>query len=205
MTKKTPSKNKPVVGISAAAVIIIGAVLGLEGGYVNNPRDPGGATNHGVTEAVARNHGYAGHMRDLPKEKAVEIYYKDYIDKPGYTWVVDRNPALGQKLVDIGVNAGTGRASRWFQTGLNAYNRDGKDYPDLMVDGLLGPATFNAYSALARVRGETKACELMLKALEAQQGYHYLSLTKMEAFTVGWMDHRIGNVPISECGVRNAN
>lgn len=205
MTKKTPSKSKPIAGISTAAVIIIGAVLGLEGGYVNNPKDPGGATNHGVTEAVARDHGYTGHMRDLPQEKAVEIYYRDYIDKPGYSWVIERSPALGQKLVDIGVNAGTGRASRWFQTGLNAYNRDGKDYPDLKVDGLLGPATFNAYAALARLRGETKACELMLKALEAQQGYHYLSLTKMETFTVGWMDHRIGNVPTSQCEVRNAD
>lgn len=205
MTQKSPSKSKPVVGISAAAVIIIGAVLGLEGGYVNNPKDPGGATNHGVTEAVARDHGYSGPMKDLPKEKAVEIYYKDYIDKPGYNWVVDRSPALGQKLVDIGVNAGTGRASRWFQVGLNAYNRDAKDYPDLQVDGQLGPATFQAYASLAKLRGETKACELMIKALEAQQGAHYLSLTKLETFTVGWMDHRIGNVPTSQCEVRNAS
>lgn len=205
MTQKNPSKSKPIAGISTAAVVIIAAVLGLEGGYVNNPRDPGGATNHGVTETVARNHGYTGHMKDLPKEKAVEIYYRDYIDKPGYSWVIDRSPALGQKLVDIGVNAGTGRASRWFQVGLNAYNRDAKDYPDLKVDGQLGPATFNAYASLARIRGEVKACELMLKALEAQQGYHYLSLTKMETFTVGWMDHRIGNVPTSQCGVRNAD
>lgn len=202
------TNNKKNVGttatVSAVVASIIAAVFAVEGGYVNNPKDPGGATNHGVTEKVARDHGYTGHMKDLPKETAVEIYYQDYIDKPGYSWVIDRSPALGQKLVDIGVNAGTGRASRWFQIGLNAYNRDAKDYPDLKVDGQLGPATFRAYDSLAKLRGETKACELMIKALEAQQGGHYLSLTNMETFTVGWMDHRIGNVPTSQCGVRNA-
>lgn len=203
------TNNKKNVGttvtVSAVVASIIAAVFAVEGGYVNNPKDPGGATNHGVTEKVARDHGYTGHMKDLPKETAVEIYYQDYIDKPGYSWVIDRSPALGEKLVDIGVNAGTGRASRWFQVGLNAYNRDAKDYPDLKVDGQLGPATFQAYASLAKLRGETKACELMIKALEAQQGAHYLSLTKLETFTVGWMDHRIGNVPTSQCEVRNAN
>lgn len=36
-----------------------------EGGYVNNPNDPGGETMWGVTKAVARQYGYTGSMRQL--------------------------------------------------------------------------------------------------------------------------------------------
>ena len=41
----------------AAVLAIVAGVFAVEGGYVNNPADPGGETNHGVTVAVAREHG----------------------------------------------------------------------------------------------------------------------------------------------------
>ena len=44
-----------------------------EGGYVNNPADRGGATKYGITEAVARQNGYKGHMKDLPESLARDI------------------------------------------------------------------------------------------------------------------------------------
>ena len=40
--------------IATAIALILSAVFAVEGGYVDNPKDPGGATNHGVTERVAR-------------------------------------------------------------------------------------------------------------------------------------------------------
>ena len=198
------NKNKntslgKAAGVTGVAAAIIAAVFALEGGYTNNPKDPGGATNHGITEQVARNNGYQGHMRDLSKDAAQSIYYESYIVKPGYAPLIGIQPAVAEKLVDIAVNTGPARSSRWFQTGLNALNRDGKDYPDLKVDGQVGPATIRAYQSLETSRGKVKACELMIKALEGQQAYHYLSLTNLETFTVGWLDHRIGNVPLSKC------
>jgi lysozyme family protein len=46
---------------------LIDEVIGREGGYSNHPADRGGATRWGVTEAVARAHGYRGDMRSFPR------------------------------------------------------------------------------------------------------------------------------------------
>ena len=53
--------------VGAVVLAIIGTVFALEGGYSDNPADPGGKTNHGVTEQVARANGYQGDMKALPK------------------------------------------------------------------------------------------------------------------------------------------
>ena len=184
--------------MGAVVVFIVGALFAVEGGYVNDPKDPGGATNHGVTEQVARAHGYQGRMQDLPKQTAVDIYTHDYISKPGFDRVIALSPALGQKLVDAGVNAGPGRAGRWFQEALNQLSRGGQDYPLLSVDGQIGMQTLLAYQSLERKRGRVKACELVLKLVDAQQAMHYMRLG-MPTFVVGWVDHRIGNVPLERC------
>lgn len=198
-TKTTSNQKKFGYGIGGSVAVIIAAVFALEGGFVNNPKDPGGATNHGVTEKVARNHGYDGPMRDLPKEFAESIYYEDYILKPNFHLVIQISPAVGEKLVDAGVNTGPARPSRWFQTALNSLNKGGQDYPPINVDGKVGPSTVAAFKNLQRVRGEVRACELILKLLDAQQGSYYMSLTHLNTFTVGWVDHRIGNVPLQKC------
>lgn len=182
----------------AAAAAIVGALFAVEGGFVNDPKDPGGATNHGITEKVARDHGYQGPMQQLSKEVAVDIYSQDYINEPGFNRVIAISPAVGHKLVDAGVNAGVGRASRWFQEALNQLNRGGQDYPMLTVDGQLGPRTLAAYQALERKRGRAKACEMVLKLVDVQQGAHYMRLG-MPTFVVGWVDHRLGNVPLARC------
>lgn len=187
------------LGIAGIAATIIGLVVATEGGYVNNPKDPGGATNHGITEQVARQHGYQGHMKDLTQDAAKSIYYDDYIVKPGYAPFIEIQPAVAYKLTDIGVNTGPGRGSRWFQQSLNALNRGGKDYPQLTVDGKVGPGTTRAYQSLEKVRGKIKACELTIKLLDSYQAQHYVSLTNLKTFTVGWVDHRIGNVPLEKC------
>ena len=170
-----PSPNGKVWGAVGAVVLaIIGAVFSLEKGYVNDPNDPGGATNHGITEQVARDNGYTGAMQDLPRDFAAQVYTQDYVQKPGFDRVIALSPAVGQKLVDAGVNAGPGRAARWFQTSLNHLSRGGVDYPPVIPDGQIGPRTLAAYQALERKRGRAKACELVLKLMDAQQTAHYM-------------------------------
>lgn len=190
--------------LGAAVIAIIGAITAIEGGYVNNPNDPGGATNHGITEKVARAHGYTGSMRDLPEEIAEDIYVDDYIVKPGYDGVIAIDPVVGEELADSGANAGPARASRWFQVALNSLNRRGADYRDVAVDGVVGSGTVAAFKALRARRGAAQSCRLMLKLLDAQQAEHYLNLasgnSRFETFMVGWVDQRIGNVRLERCG-----
>ena len=194
----TAQKGKVWASLGAAILAIATGVFVVEGGYSNNPADPGGETNYGVTVAVARSHGYSGPMREMPKETAQQIYIGSYVEGPGFHRVIALSPAVGEELVDAGVNAGPDRAARWFQQSLNHLSRGGVDYPLVAVDGQVGTQTLAAYHALERKRGRIKACELVLKLMEAQQGAHYMSLNK-PTFIVGWADKRLGNVPLARC------
>lgn len=188
--------------LGALILAVVGGVFALEGGHVNDPNDAGGATNHGITEQVARDHGYTGAMQSLPKGMAQHIYIESYIKRPRYDQVLMLSPAVGTELVDTGVNTGTGRASRWFQQSLNDLSRAGRDYPMIAVDGVIGTGTINAYRSLEKTRGRIKACELTLKLMDSYQAAHYANLAKNKAhasFMVGWLDHRIGNVNPARC------
>ncbi len=163
--------------------------IGLEGGYVNDPRDTGGETNWGITARVARANGYAGSMRTLPRETAVGIYRREYADKPGFSAVAEVSPAIGGELFDTGVNMGPHWPSLWLQQSLNAFNNGGRLYADIGEDGDIGPGTLRALKALIEHRGE-EGERVILAALNAFQGVRYIELTRRrganEAFAFGW-------------------
>jgi lysozyme family protein len=175
---------------------MIAGIIDREGGFVDHPSDPGGATNFGITQAVARANGYKGDMRDLPKATACTIYRREYVEKPGFLTIAEIDPVVGEEVIDSGVNAGQRRAALWFQQALNVLNRRGKDYADIAEDGVIGKGSIGAFQALRRKRGDVKARQLMLKALNGLQFMHYFNLaaggTKFEDFMVGWVDSRIG-------------
>lgn len=203
-TQPTPNKGTAKKGgLAAAIALILAAVFSVEGGYVNDPRDPGGATNHGITEKVARANGYKGSMRDLTKVQAGDIYTKQYIEQPGFVPVIEVSPAVGHELVDSGVNAGPGRAARWFQETLNHLNNGGRDYADIAEDGKVGSGTVAAFRALKAKRGGELSCVLVLRLLDAKQAGHYMRLAandnKFEAFMVGWTRTRVENVERTDC------
>lgn len=184
---------------SALIGSVLASIIYVEGGYTNDPDDAGGETKYGVTAQVAREYGYTGAMEDLTKEEATKIYTELYVNEPGFDKVFEVSPAVGHKLIDAGVNVGTMRVSDWFQETLNKYSRDGKDYPKVAVDGKVGNLTVTAFQSLIKKRGEVKACELVLKALDGYQTTYYLNLSRYAKYTVGWIDNRIGNVPLSQC------
>ena len=173
-------------------------IIGVEGKYANNPNDSGGETMYGITVAVARRHGYHGAMKDMPLAVAHSIYRADYWDWMRLESIALLSPRIAGELFDSGVNCGTGRAGKWLQTALNAFNLRGTHYPDIAVDGGIGPGTIAAYDAYFRVRGRIhgrlNAEAVLLRALDGQQTAYYINLSqdrvKDEDFVFGWILNR---------------
>ena len=112
-----------------------GKLLGHEGDFSDHPDDKGGATRFGVTEAVAREVGYKGDMRELPLELAKRIYRAKYWDEVQ----ADYLPAgIRYVMFDAAVNSGPGQAVRWLQRAVGVAD-----------DGILGPRTMAAAGALS--------------------------------------------------------
>lgn len=176
-------------------ISLIDEVIAREGGYSNHPADRGGPTRWGITEAVARSHGYRGDMKAFPRAEAVAIYRRLYWLRPAFDRVAAHAPRLAAELFDTGVNMGPAVAAGFLQRALNALNRGASDFPDIPVDRQIGDRTIAALAAFLATRG--KAGEgVLLKAVEALQGERYLSLAERrpanEAFLYGWLANRLG-------------
>ena len=175
---------------------LIDELIEREGGYVHHPADKGGPTRFGITEAVARAHGYSGTMAELPRDKAAAIYRRLYWLRPRFDEVARRAPRVASELFDTGANMGPAVASTFLQRALTALNRNGNDYPDLTPDGRIGARTLAALDAFLEARGKHGGEAVLLRALEALQGERYLRLAERrpanEAFLYGWLANRIG-------------
>ena len=174
---------------------MIDELIEREGGYVNHPDDRGGPTRFGITEAVARAHGYAGAMAAMPRDEATAIYRRLYWLRPKFNEVASRSTGVAAELFDTGANMGPAVAATFLQRALTALNRNGQDYPDLVPDGRIGPRTLAALDAFLKARGQSGET-VLLRALEALQGERYLRLAERrpanEAFLYGWLANRIG-------------
>lgn len=139
-------------------------LLKHEGGYVNHKDDKGGATRYGITEAVARDVGYRGDMRDLPLDLAKRIYQ----DRYWHAVKAEQLPAQVRYLVfDAAVNSGVGQAARWLQRAVGV-----KD------DGVIGPQTL---LALSQADTEALARRYLSQRLRFMSG-----LANWPAFGRGW-------------------
>ena len=96
-------------------------LLGHEGGFVDHPRDPGGATRWGITQRVAMAHGYHGSMRDFPVAEAKRIARIAYWDAVRADEMPD---AVRFDLFDGAYNSGPAQAIKWLQRAAGA-NPDG--------------------------------------------------------------------------------
>jgi lysozyme family protein len=176
---------------------IIRKTLGIEGGYADHKSDRGGKTRYGITEAVARRHGYTGQMRDLPLSTAISIYEADY----WFTLRLDQvelvSPLLAEELFDTGVNMGPGVAGKFLQRALNALSQRFALYGRLRVDGMVGVATLAALRKYLSHRG-ANGVRVLISLLDAQQGERYLILAERDEtqqdFMHGWAEHRLNNV-----------
>ncbi|WP_435659585.1 holin-associated N-acetylmuramidase [Leisingera caerulea] len=129
-------------------------IVAREGGFVNDPDDPGGATKHGVTIGTLRRLGLdltgdgAVNVQDVKavsQAQAVEIFIRHYFEAPR---VASLPPCLQASVFDMYVNAGS-NAVRILQRLL----RD-MGYA-VAVDGTIGPQTAGAAAQAAEVGAET--------------------------------------------------
>jgi lysozyme family protein len=177
---------------------IINSIIKVEGGYVNHPSDRGGPTNHGITLATLGRYlkrtVNLEDIRTLNKKVAYDIYYDMYVKQPKFDVVHTYSNDIAAELVDSGVLSGPTTPIKWLQTALNAFNLKGTLYPDIAVDGVIGPRTISVLQDYLIKRGKF-AESVMLKALNAQQGAFFLKITAdreaNEDFTFGWFVHRI--------------
>lgn len=181
---------------------IVAKYTSIEAGYVNNPNDLGGETNHGITYAVAmrhknelvRNFKWDGTMRNLTVPMARHIYILDYWNKCYLDHVVVRHVELADKLFDIAINAGVSRAGRWFQEIVASLGNNGRynkaSSNPRFIDGWIGKGTMEAYEGVIKARGELGK-QIILHALIAKQTVHYvdISLSRQanQTFTFGWL------------------
>ena len=105
-------------------------VLSHEGGYVNNPADPGGETQWGISKRSYP----AVNIKTLTREKAKEIYKRDFWD-PVAAKVTDS--ALCFQVMDAAVNHGSDNATRFLQRAVGVAD-----------DGHFGPASAAALAKL---------------------------------------------------------
>ena len=115
-------------------------IVTREGGYVNDPDDPGGATKHGVTIHTMRRLGLdltgdgavtEADVRALTMDQARDIFIRHYFFGPR----IDSLPApLQASVFDMYVNAGA-NAVKILQRLFNAMRID------VAVDGVIGPQT----------------------------------------------------------------
>ncbi len=143
-------------------------IVAREGGYVNDPDDPGGATKYGVTIATMRRLGLdlngdgkvtESDVRRLTRDRAEEIFVDHYYRRPR---ISELPPVLQPSVFDMYVNAGA-NAVKILQRLLNEMGND------LTVDGTVGPMT-----VAAAARAAEAAPDLLADAYGiARRNYYY--------------------------------
>ena len=157
-------------------------VLQHEGGYVNDPRDPGGRTNLGVTqrawEAYWNRSSSEEEMRRLTPNIVKPFYKAMYWDKIKG----DQLPAgVDYAAYDLAVNSGTGRAAKYLQ-----------QIAGVIADGVIGPKSLEAIKACDPEQTVQALCDMRLDFLKR--------LPTFETFGKGW-SRRVAEVKDKASGM----
>ena len=156
-------------------------VLVHEGGFVNHPKDPGGATNKGVTIATFRKYYPGSTVADL---RNISMYQLQRIYKAGYWDTIDGDglgPGVDLAVFDLAVNSGVGRAKKEFKKVMHLHKKDDERLVNELCDNRLafmksirGGSLWKTFGRgwsrrVARIR------EMSLKALGSPQRGEELS------------------------------
>lgn len=146
------------------------ALIGNEGGYANNPKDPGGETMWGITKRVAMVNGYTDAMIGLSLDTAKQIAKAQYWDK----YYCDQfDPRIGFQVFDAAYNGG--RPAAWLQTAAG-----------VQADGIIGPVTIAAVSA-------AQPLQIVMRFLAYRLQY-LGNLSTWQTFGHGWANRVANNL-----------
>lgn len=151
--------------------------LKREGGYSNDPLDPGGATNFGITQKVydawrEDHHLVPRTVRQITPDEVVSIYEERYWEAVRGDELMREDANCALQVFDMAVNAGVGRAIKLFQRALHQTE-----------DGELGFNTMSAYRAADKAT--------LRDAYAAERARFYRSLVAQKPalgkFLAGWL------------------
>ena len=130
---------------------------------------------------------------ELIQEGKVDIDY-DTLSRPAEGLAVDiegdaiANHAVANEVFNTAVNMGVAKAARFLQESLNLLNRNQRTYPDIVVDGWIGPTTIKT---LKRLLLSDRTPKRLLRLLNVLQGMTYIEIVRrdptQEKFIRGWL------------------
>lgn len=189
-------------------------VLSHEGGYSDNPKDPGKETYKGISRVhwpdwegwpiIDAKKGNPDFKNVLKEDEFLSRYVRAFYNekfwrKANLSDICSQDVA--NEIFDTGVNQGLQRAVRYLQEALNLLNNFGKDYDDIVADGISGPGTMHAYNMYMKTaenykhRTEQINVRVLLKVLNGLQFERYRKITtdrpSWEEFFYGVISKRI--------------
>lgn len=138
----------------------IAHIIELEGGYVNDPRDPGGETKYGISKRAYPDED----IKNLTVERARDIYRRDYWDKIRGNDLPQR---MAYYMLDAAINQGVKASITMLQEVLK-----------VKVDGVIGPMTIKAANS-----GNPELPALYM----ARRAIRYANTNNFNVYGNGWM------------------
>ncbi|HBA72315.1 MAG TPA: peptidoglycan-binding protein [Geobacter sp.] len=167
-----------------------------EGGFSNDPDDPGGMTYMGISREY--HPSWSGwylvdeHIVNISRvpdvvhenfllEKVQTFYASEFWDRLQCDFVAGLSVDLAVELFDTAVNLGRHRAIEIMQDALNLLNRNGALYIDLVVDGQMGMKTRGALAAYFKRRHAEDYAQAevsLIRVMNHLQAAHYIRLMR---------------------------
>lgn len=174
----------------------------VEGGYVNDPSDLGGETNHGITKKLAISYksqlvtqfGWDGTMMNLTEDMAYWLYSQEFWHPMHLDDIFTRSKTLAHSMFRWGLKSGSKRPVSSLQESLNVLNNQGKIYPNIVADGYMGPKTKQTIDSLIEHRGRNAAMKTLVFMMNCDQVSYMkdISLARAneenEKYTWGWVN-----------------
>lgn len=166
-----PDPQEPKIIPAAVFQVAVDITMNHEGGYVDDPNDPGGETHFGISK---RSYPQLD-IKHLTREKAKDTYCTDFWKKPQLDLLAYVAPDLAIKIFDLGVNCGPTTAIIFLQRAINTVCIGRQ----VVVDGIIGPVTLDVI----------KDCPHEDALMAALKGEAYKYYTERDPrYIAGWLN-----------------